>query len=240
VLVFAQTNHTLALPMLSPKSPQATVAYPSSFFIRLLEATDTSRKQLEAVPRMDRMIHQGFKRDEYLLFLEDLYHIVWHFCPAMGSAASRLDDRYRQVRYCLYDKIAEEKGHEEWVLNDIGHIGGDVDRVRNSKPRIPVEAFIAYNYYVTERLHPVAVLGMLYTLEVLASVYASRVASSAQDAMGVKGPEGFTFLESHSTMDADHLAELKVVIKSIEEPALQDALIRSTLTNFWLFARVIE
>jgi pyrroloquinoline quinone (PQQ) biosynthesis protein C len=211
-----------------------------SFFIDLLEATDTSRKLLEAVPRMDRMIHQGLTREDYLELLADLYHVVWHFCPVMGSASSRLDDDFRDVRFLLYEKIAEEKGHEEWVLNDIRALDGDIDRVRKSSMRTPVEAFIGYNYAVADRHHPVAVLGMLYTLEVIASVYAGRVAQSARDKIGAKGPEGFTFLESHSTMDADHLAQLKDVIKTIERPDVQNAVVRATITNFWLFARICE
>ncbi len=189
---------------------------------------------------MDRMIHQGLSRDDYLSLLEDLYHVVWHFCPVMGSAASRLTDDCRGIRYLLYDKIAEEKGHEDWVLNDIAAVGGDVDGVRASRPRIPVEAFIGYNYALTDRHHPISVLGMLYTLEVIASVYAGRVAQSARDKIGMTGAEGFTFLESHSTMDGDHLVDLKNAIKSIEAPAQQDAVIRATQTNFWLFARICE
>jgi pyrroloquinoline quinone (PQQ) biosynthesis protein C len=212
----------------------------ASFFIRLLEATDSSRKSLEAVPRMDRMIHQGLTRDDYLALLEDLYHVVWNFCPVMGSAASRLKDDCRGIRYLLYNKIAEEKGHEDWVLNDIRALGGDVDRVRESRPRTPVEVFIGYNYALTDRDHPVAVLGMLYTLEVIASVYAGRVAQSARDKIGMSGADGFSFLESHSTMDGDHLVDLKDALKTIERSALQDAVIRATTTNFWLFARICE
>lgn len=220
--------------------PAPSVTPHGSFFIRLLEATDASRKSLEAVPRMDRMIHQGLTRDDYLDLLEDLYHVVWSFCPVMGSAVSRLTDDHRGIRYLLYDKIAEEKGHEDWVLNDIRALGGDVDRVRASRPRTPVEVFVGYNYALTDRDHPVAVLGMLYTLEVIASVYAGRVAQSARDKIGITGADGFSFLESHSTMDGDHLVDLKEAIKTIESAALQDAVIRATMTNFWLFARICE
>lgn len=227
-------------PAQSPAAATASGAKSGSFFIQLLESTDTSRKMLEAVPRMDRMIHQGLDRNDYLALLEDLYHVVWCFCPVMGSAASRLGDDYRDIRYLLYDKIAEEKGHEEWVLNDIRAIGGDVDQVRNSTARTPVDAFLGYNYAVTDRHHPVAVMGMLYTLEVIASVYAGRVAQSAQDKIGMKGPDGFTFLESHATMDGDHLVELKEALKGIEDPSVQQAVIRATTTNFWLFARICE
>jgi len=64
-----------------------------SFFIELIEMTDSARRGLEEIPKMHTMIHQGLKLPEYRAFLHDLYHIVWHFCPTMAAAASHLNDR---------------------------------------------------------------------------------------------------------------------------------------------------
>ena len=102
------------------------VRNPMSFFITLLEMTDRRAASLEDIPKMHTMMHQGLTAAEYRAFLHDLYHIVWHFCPTMAAAAARLDDRFRNVRYELYERIEEEKGHETWVLEDIEAVGGDV------------------------------------------------------------------------------------------------------------------
>jgi hypothetical protein len=40
----------------------------------------------------------------------------------MGAAASRIDDRFRNVRYELYERIEEEKNHETWVLEDVAAV----------------------------------------------------------------------------------------------------------------------
>ena len=80
---------------------------------------------------MNSMLHKGLTPAEYRAFLHDLYYIVWHFCPIMGAAASRIDDRFRHVRYELYERIEEEKNHETWVLEDVAAVGGDVARVRS-------------------------------------------------------------------------------------------------------------
>ena len=101
-----------------------------SFFITLVEDSDASRRALEDEPRVHAMIHHGLKLQEYRAFLHDLYHIVWHFCPVMAAAAARCGDEFRDVRYELYERIEEEKGHEDWVLEDIGAMGGDVARGR--------------------------------------------------------------------------------------------------------------
>jgi len=210
-----------------------------SFFITLIEMTDASRRALEEIPKMHAMIHHGLTLGEYRAFLHDLYHIVWHFCPIMAVAASRCGDEFRQVRYELYERIEEEKGHETWVLEDIAAIGGDVASVQANPPTPPVQAMIAFNYYGAERVHPCSVLGMLYMLEVVASVYAGRVSDSIARALGRDVEAGgFKFLSSHASMDMDHVAKLNVLLKTIEDPAAQAAVINSTRVNFYQFGRM--
>jgi len=210
-----------------------------SFFIKLVEDSDVSRRSIEALPRVNAMIHKGLTLPEYRAFLHDLYHIVWHFCPLMATAAARCDDGLRQVRYELYERIEEEKGHETWVLEDIEAVGGDVARARAEPPSAPVQAMIGFNYYAAEHLHPCSVLGMLYVLEVIASVYGGKVADAIARAIGREvAAGGFRFLSSHATMDADHMAKLNVLLKTIADPAAQDAVIRSTHVNFHQFGQL--
>ncbi|MEB3303129.1 MAG: iron-containing redox enzyme family protein, partial [Cyanobacteriota bacterium] len=125
-----------------------------SFFIRLIEATDQQRRQLELVPKLDRMIHKGLSKQDYISFLSDLYFIVWHFCPIMAAAAARCDDRYRQVRFHLYKNIEEEMGHDQWVLDDLRFLGADPEDIKTRKPGAAVQAFIGYNYYYPEHVNP--------------------------------------------------------------------------------------
>src|SRR5688572_28868829 len=108
-----------------------------SFFITLVEMTDASRREIETVPKVHSMINHGLPLAEYQAMLHDLYHIVWHFCPIMAAAAARCDDRFRDVRFELYGRIEEEKGHEAWVLEDIEAVGGDVRGARENPPSAP-------------------------------------------------------------------------------------------------------
>jgi pyrroloquinoline quinone (PQQ) biosynthesis protein C len=210
-----------------------------SFFITLVESSDASRRSIEASPRVQQMMHKGLALPEYLAFLRDLYHIVWHFCPIMAAAAARCGDPLRTVRYELYERIEEEKGHEDWVLDDISSLGGDVRGRDVAAPSAPVQAMIGFNYYAAERVHPCSVLGMLYVLEVIASVYGGKVADSIARATGREASAGgFRFLSSHATMDADHMAKLNVLLKTIEDPAAQAAVINSTRVNFHQFGQL--
>jgi pyrroloquinoline quinone (PQQ) biosynthesis protein C len=212
-----------------------------SFFITLVENSDDSRRAIETAPKVQSMLRSGLKLAEYRAFLHDLYHIVWHFCPIMAVAAARCDDGLRDIRYELYERIGEEKGHEAWVLEDVAALGGDVERVRVTPPSAPVQAMIGFNYYACEHGHPCAVLGMLYVLEVVASVYGGKVADSIARAIGREvDAGGFRFLSSHATMDADHMAKLNVLLKSIEQPAAQAAVINATQVNFHQFGQLFS
>ena len=210
-----------------------------SFFITLLEMTDNSRREFEAIPTMNSMINRGLSLAEYKAFLHDLYYIVWHFCPIMAGAASRCDDRFRNVRYELYERIEEEKGHETWVLEDLEAVGGDLARVRANRPSPPVQCMVAFNYFCADRAHPCSVLGMLYSLEVIASAYAATLSQSIAKALGrdMDGP-GFKFLLSHSAMDQDHVAKLNVLVKTIDDPVAQEAIVNATRVNFYQFGRM--
>lgn len=222
-------------------SALASKARPTSFFITLLETTDTSRRELEAIPKMSSMLTRGLTLAEYKAFLHDLYYIVWHFCPTMAAAASRCDDGFRQVRYELYERIEEEKNHETWVLDDLRAIGGDVERVLSHSPSAPVQCMIGFNYFCAERSHPCAILGMLYSLEVIASAYAATLSQSIAQAIGrdLDGP-GFRFLMSHSAMDKDHVAKLNALMKTIEERTAQQAIVNATRVNFYQFGRLFH
>ena len=210
-----------------------------SFFITLVEMTDANRRELETIPKVNSMIHHGLSLAEYKAFLHDLYHIVWHFCPVMAAAAARCSDRFREVRFDLYDRIEEEKGHDSWVLEDIEAIGGDVASARAHPPSAPVQAMIAFNYFGAERVHPCSVLGMLYMLEVVSSVYGGRVSDSIARTLGRNvDASGFRFLSSHATMDVDHMAKLNKLLKRIDDPGAQESIVNSTRVNFYQFGRM--
>jgi pyrroloquinoline quinone (PQQ) biosynthesis protein C len=212
-----------------------------SFFITLVEMTDASRRDLELIPKVHSMINHGLTLAEYRGFLHDLYHIVWHFCPVMSAAAARCDDRFRDVRYDLYERIEEEKGHDSWVLEDIKALGGDVRAVRETPPSPPAQAMIAFNYYASDRVHPCSVLGMLYMLEVVSSVYGGRVSDSIARALGRNVEDGgFKFLSSHATMDLDHMAKLNRLVKTIDDAGAQNAIVNATRVNFHQFGQLFR
>jgi hypothetical protein len=176
----------------------------------------------------------------YRRLLIELYHVVWHFNPICAAAASRMSDAHRHVRYFLYEHMHEESGHEEWVLDDLGAIGVGREAARSASPGIFTSALCGYNYWSADRRHPCSVLGMVYALEVIASVYGGAFSSAVKEALLLEGNRGTTFIGSHASMDAQHMVVLRNVLNELADQDALEAVIESTKVNFHHFTRVFE
>jgi pyrroloquinoline quinone (PQQ) biosynthesis protein C len=211
-----------------------------NFFADLIVRTDEARREFETHPVLLDAVANGMTLERYRSFLLELYHVVWHFNPLCAAAASRLTDAHRQIRYHLYEHMHEEMGHETWVLNDLEAIGVPPAVARAHAPSPFTLAMVGYNYWSADRRHPCSVLGMLYTLEVIASVYGGPFASAIRESLLLQGQHGVSFIDSHSTMDMAHMAELRKVLNTLDDGAAQEAVVESTLVNFHHFTRVVE
>ena len=49
-----------------------------------------------------------------------------------------------------------------------------------------------------------------------------------------------SFINSHATMDAEHMADLRKILNTLDDPAACAAIVESTLINFHHFTRIIE
>jgi pyrroloquinoline quinone (PQQ) biosynthesis protein C len=210
------------------------------FFADLVLRTDEARRAFETHPVVLDAVARGMSLERYRNLLLELYHVVWHFNPISAAAASRLADEHKQLRYFLYEHMHEESGHEEWVRNDLKAIGVEPDAVEAYAPSPFTRALVGYNYWAADRAHPASALGMLYTLEVIASVYGGPFASAIKEALLLEGEAGVSFISSHATLDAEHMAELRKILNTLHDTPAQDAVVASALLNFHHFTRLIE
>jgi pyrroloquinoline quinone (PQQ) biosynthesis protein C len=212
----------------------------SMFFGDLVVRTDEARRAFETHPVVLDAVAKGLSLERYRTLLLELYHVVWHFNPISAAAASRIGDEHKQVRYFLYEHMQEESGHEEWVRNDLDAIGVAASATEAHPPSAFTRTLVGYNYWAADRHHPCSVLGMLYTLEVIASVYGGPFASAIKEALLLEGERGVSFINSHATMDAEHMADLRKILNTLDDPAACEAIIEATLVNFHHFTRIIE
>ena len=118
-----------------------------------------------------------------------------------AAAASRMPDEQRAIRYFLYEHMHEESGHEEWVLNDLEASGSRaLERCKLIGPIVfDRDACAATTTGAADRRHPCSVLGMMYALEVIASVYGGPFASAISESLLLEGDRGMSFISSHAT-----------------------------------------
>jgi len=210
------------------------------FFIDLITKTDEARRSFETNPRVLQIVADGLSVERYRRLMLELYHVVWHFNPTCAAAASRMSDEHAEIRYFLYDHMMEEKGHEGWVANDLEVVGVPRDDVVKYKPSNAILALNGFNYWAADRRHPCSVLGMLYALEVIASVYGGPIAAAIKESLLLEGDRGISFITSHVTMDAEHMADLRVILNTLHDEKSRAAITESTIFNFEQFTRVLE
>ena len=210
------------------------------FFADLVMRTDEARRDFETNPVVLDAVAHGMSIERYRKLLLELYHVVWHFNPVCAAPASRVPDAQRQVRYFLYEHMHEESGHEEWVLNDLDAVGVRPADTRGHAPSVHTLALTGYNYWAADRRHPCSVLGMMYALEVIASVYGGTFSSAIRESLLLEGDRGVSFISSHATMDAEHMVLLRKILNTIDDDAAREAVVESTLLNFHHITRVFE
>ena len=206
----------------------------------LAETTARHRHQMEALPQLRSMLGVTYSKSSYAQFLIQLYPIVSNFCPLMAAASGRCADRHNNLRLYLYEHIAHEQGHEAMVKNDLEELGYKHDDLPGMNPGPAARVMLAYNYHAIDRVDPHYVIGMIYVLELMSAGYASNIAQSISRAIDHPVTRGFSFLDSHGTLDDDHLASLMKLIQSLESPELVEKVVDSIDMNFYLLRQLIS
>ena len=203
-----------------------------NFFLDLVTSTDEARRSFEGQPAIQDAVANGMSLERYRVLLLELYGLVWHFNPACAAAASRIADEHAEVRLFLYEHMHEEAGHELWVVNDLEAVGVSREAIDRHSPSPYVLALNGYNYWAADRKHPCSILGMMYVLEVIASVYGGPFATAMKEALLLQGERGISFINSHATLDTQHMAQLRTILNTLESEQSRAAVIESTLVNF--------
>ncbi len=205
---------------------------------RLYQETTEARTRFLAIPLVKQAQATGGTRDLYVAFLTEAYHHVKHTFPLLSLAAAHTRDESYRDALAIY--MAEEKGHDKWILDDIRAMGGDADAVARAKGSIPTQIMVGYAYYCVEWIGPYALLGMVHVLEGLSVMLAHSVAGAVQHALGTKQAAGFSYLQSHGTLDIEHTALFQRLADGLEDRATQDIVIESARVMYRLYGAIFE
>jgi pyrroloquinoline quinone (PQQ) biosynthesis protein C len=209
------------------------------FFELLQERTAPARAELAAIPVIRDGLGGYATREQYLAFLAEAYHHVKHTVPLLMACGSRLRETQGWLRAAIAEYIAEEAGHEEWILNDIAASGGDPDTVRAGDPAPATELMVAYVYDYVARRNPVGFFGMVHVLEGTSIALATNAAQAIQTRLGLP-PEAFTYLTSHGALDREHVRFFAGLMDRLDDPADQAAVTHVAAMVFRLYGDVFR
>ena len=207
-----------------------------SFFHELDAATFRDRLRFLTIPQVRAGLSGEITREAYLAYLAQAWNHVRHTVPLMQAARAKLLHRGELVA-ALDDYIAEESGHDEWILSDIAAAGGDAELVRSSAPAPATAAMVDHAYKCIAQGNPVSFFGMVFVLESVSVALATRGASAVAERLGLP-PEAFTYLTSHGALDIDHLQFFAGLVNGLTDPADRDAITQMARDMFGLFGAV--
>ena len=209
-----------------------------TYFETLTEATAAERAQLLAAPVIADCLQGRVTLASYQAFLGQAFHHVRHTTPLLMTLGGRLPERLAWLRRPVAEYIAEEIGHEEWILDDIAAAGGDAAAVRAGDPELPAEVMVAYAYDLLHRGNPAAFFGMVFVLEGTSVAIALQAADRIQQALALPD-SAFSYLRSHGTLDQQHTRHLAELLDAMT-PADQADVLRSARVFYQLYGDVFR
>jgi len=208
------------------------------FIDRLVAETAGARAHLLSAPVIADCLEGRVSRENYIAFLTQAFHHVRHTTPLLMLLGGVLPERQSWMRPAVAEYIAEEIGHEEWILADIAAAGGDAEAVRASRPDLPAEVMVAYAYDLVQRGNPAGFFGMVHVLEGTSVALALRAADRIQKTLGLPDA-AFTYLRSHGTLDQEHVQHLAKLLERME-PADQEEVIRRAKAFYRLYGDIFH
>ena len=197
-----------------------------STYERLLCATEAGRAAFQELPLVRRALRGEVERGEYVRFLVQAWHHVRQTVPLMMGMGYHLPDRLRWLQPAIAEYIAEEIGHDEWILADIEAAGGDRSLVRVTPPLAATEMMLAYAHDTVRRRNPLGFLGMVFVLEGASVAFAMRVADALQASLGLPA-HAFTYLRSHGSLDIGHVDFYADLVDGLTDAADQQVVIEA-------------
>ena len=209
-----------------------------SFYETLIKETETARQSLYTVPQLVDGLRGDISRETYIAYLTEAYHHVRHTVRFMMAMGVRLPENKKWLHDAISEYIEEEKGHEEWILNDIAAAGGDKEKARHATPNLETEVLVAYNYDYLARKNPVGFLGMVFMLESTSTQIANNGADAVMKNLNLP-KSAFSYLYSHGALDIEHLKFFEELVNKIDDPEDQAAIIEVANNTFRLFGNLM-
>ncbi|PVZ65400.1 TenA family transcriptional regulator [Pelagibaculum spongiae] len=210
-----------------------------SFYQTLQQSTETERNHLLSAPLIQRALSGEITPALYQAFLTQAYHHVRFTVPLLMSCGSKLSAEQEWLRKAIAEYIDEEYGHEQWILSDIEHAGGDKRTAAASIPSPATELMVSYAFDSIERVSPLAFFGMVQVLEGTSVALATQAADKIKDSLQL--PEkAFSYLYSHGSLDQDHIEFFAGLMNQIIDENDQKIIIHAAKMFYRLYGDIFR
>ncbi|HSJ96995.1 MAG TPA: iron-containing redox enzyme family protein [Myxococcota bacterium] len=184
------------------------------FFDEMQQRTSRAREELLSIPIIRDCLGGRVRRDQYAAFLREAYHHVKHTVPLLQACMERIGADRTTVREALAHYIEDERGHEQWILDDLRAFGEDAEAVRRGMPAPATRRMVEYVYDYIERSNPIGFFGMAHVLEGTSAALATSAAHTIGRVLGLP-PAALTYLTSHGSLDQDHVRFFAGVVNAL-------------------------
>jgi len=210
-----------------------------NFFETLKNETAQDRIELFAAPIIVEALRGNTTLNDYVAFLTQAYHHVKHTVPLLMAVGSRLPGEYEWLREAVAEYIAEEIGHQEWILNDIVACGFDKEVVRNSLPGRATELMVSYAYDTIARVNPMGFFGMVHVLEGTSIALADNAANHIRESLFLP-KEAFSYLYSHGSLDIEHVKFFEELMNRLNNQQDQAQIVHSAKVFYKLYGDIFR
>jgi bacterioferritin (cytochrome b1) len=171
------------------------------------------------IPR-EAQIHVGLYYKEIMSFM---YQVIVASEPLLELSVKKSDGKLKEY---LKAHLEEERGHQEWLKEDLKEIGIDVDSVQYNEV---ASEMAGSQYYILNHCEPYLYLGYMLFLEGFPTKQ-----SVVKQLELLYGEKAVRTLKYHSEHDVNHAKELLDVIDTYSDKEKEDILMvaQQTANNY--------
>ncbi|TDD32782.1 iron-containing redox enzyme family protein [Actinomadura sp. KC06] len=191
-----------------------------SNFEKLLAATQSEfDSEIGQNPLIETVVSGQMKREHYVAYLRETYHMVRHTSRMLSLAGARLGDDYRKLRDWFFEQVQEENNHDLFCIRDLENLGENAEEILAVPPKRGSWGLVSQNYYMATYGSPLGILGVASLTEGLGADLGKSMAQVLRETYGLEKNQ-VTFIKSHAGFDARHIEDVK---QAVNELLLKDS-----------------
>jgi hypothetical protein len=210
-----------------------------TFFEQLHRQTENERAHLLSAPVITDCLAGRVSLESYGAFLIEAYHHVKHTVPLLMACGARLPARLEWLRAGVASYIADEYGHEQWILNDLEACGFERSGAERRGPSLPTELMVSYAYDTIQRGNPTGLFGMVFVLEGTSVAIATKAAEIIMRELALP-QHALSYLLSHGKLDQGHIDGFAALVDLFDDEADKAAVVHCARVMYRLYGDVFR